>query len=221
MVTPPTATPAGPRNLAHLPAEALDQLKADLVVNASFFRPFRDEWFLDYYPHPGDVVEPVGAVIADGVAYGRPADAWPSFCVPDDGRIVLAKPDDQTRHAVTGNRWILRDGQPADDLDPDRYPRTAAAIDAAGQTVWLIVVDGKQPGYSQGASLLELADRLTTLGASDAINLDGGGSSVLAQRHPDGSTSRLSRPAHTKIPRRARPIANYLGLRFAHLTTTE
>lgn len=62
-----------------------------------------------------------------------------------------------------------------------RNPRTAVGITADG-VILLVVVDGRRPGYSGGMTLVELASFLRSLGAVDATNLDGGGSStVVAQ----------------------------------------
>jgi exopolysaccharide biosynthesis protein len=73
----------------------------------------------------------------------------------------------------------------------------------------MAVVDGRQPGYSEGLSLLELAELVQSLGCHDALNLDGGGSSILFRRRPDGSLAILNRPA--SIP--ARPIPVMLVVR--------
>lgn len=43
----------------------------------------------------------------------------------------------------------------------------------------LVTVDGRQAGYSVGMSLNELAAFLLELGAADAVNLDGGGSTTM------------------------------------------
>jgi len=59
-----------------------------------------------------------------------------------------------------------------------RHPRTAVGIRSDG-TVLLVVVDGRQEGYSAGMSLPELTDLLLELGSLNAINLDGGGSTTL------------------------------------------
>jgi hypothetical protein len=59
----------------------------------------------------------------------------------------------------------------------DRHPRTAIGY-TAEEELLLLVVDGRQ-GFSQGASLLELAEIMVELGAVEAMNLDGGGSSTM------------------------------------------
>ena len=43
----------------------------------------------------------------------------------------------------------------------------------------MMTVDGRQPGVSVGMSLQELAEYLFSLGAVDAMNLDGGGSTTM------------------------------------------
>jgi exopolysaccharide biosynthesis protein len=60
----------------------------------------------------------------------------------------------------------------------DRHPRTAIAKLRDGK-ILLVVVDGRQQGYSTGMSLTTLAELLLEFGAVDAINLDGGGSSAM------------------------------------------
>ncbi len=58
-----------------------------------------------------------------------------------------------------------------------RHPRTAIAITRGGRLLF-VVVDGRQ-AHSAGMTLAELADELAAMGAVEAINLDGGGSSTL------------------------------------------
>jgi exopolysaccharide biosynthesis protein len=60
----------------------------------------------------------------------------------------------------------------------DRHPRTAIAKLKDGR-ILLVVVDGRQQGYSTGMSLNSLAELLLELGAVEAMNLDGGGSSAM------------------------------------------
>jgi hypothetical protein len=89
-----------------------------------------------------------------------------------------------------------------------RHPRTAIAS-LPGNKALLLVVDGRQPALSVGMSLDELARLLIELGAIEAINLDGGGSSTMAidgkvVNHPSDVTGErpvsdaiLVLPAHT------------------------
>lgn len=60
-----------------------------------------------------------------------------------------------------------------------RHPRTAVAVSVEDSRVLFVVVDGRQGDYSTGMTLPELTDLLQALGAEEALNLDGGGSSAL------------------------------------------
>jgi hypothetical protein len=62
--------------------------------------------------------------------------------------------------------------------DTAREPRTVAATRADG-TVLLITIDGRQPGWSLGATLREAARTARSLGATDAMSLDSGGSTTM------------------------------------------
>ncbi|MXZ01684.1 phosphodiester glycosidase family protein, partial [Candidatus Poribacteria bacterium] len=61
-------------------------------------------------------------------------------------------------------------------LNLSHEPRTALGYNA--DTLFLVVADGRQPKYSTGLTLYELASILIELGATEAINLDGGSSST-------------------------------------------
>jgi len=60
-----------------------------------------------------------------------------------------------------------------------RHPRTAIGIDATGTKVFLVTVDGRRAGHSNGTSLQDLSKLLIEKGAVSAINLDGGGSTTM------------------------------------------
>ena len=59
-----------------------------------------------------------------------------------------------------------------------RQPRTLAGVRADGALL-LVTVDGRAPGWSAGMTLPEAARLMRSLGARDALNLDGGGSSTM------------------------------------------
>ncbi|MEO5799126.1 MAG: phosphodiester glycosidase family protein [Gemmatimonadales bacterium] len=59
-----------------------------------------------------------------------------------------------------------------------RHPRSAIGFTRDSTTLLLVTVDGRQPG-SAGMDLVELSRLMLTLGAFEALNLDGGGSTTL------------------------------------------
>jgi hypothetical protein len=59
-----------------------------------------------------------------------------------------------------------------------RNPRTMAGIMPDGKLL-LVAVDGHKPGYSVGTSFREEAVTMAALGAREAVNLDGGGSTTM------------------------------------------
>jgi hypothetical protein len=92
-----------------------------------------------------------------------------------------------------------------------RHPRTAVGITRDGRSLLLLVVDGRQPGWSAGATLVELADLMRDLGAWTALALDGGGSSAFWWRAPDEPEGKVrNRPSDGRV----RPVANALGVRI-------
>lgn len=64
----------------------------------------------------------------------------------------------------------------------ERTAHTAVATDSTGSNVYFVTVDGRQTGYSQGMTLSEFANYLVSIGAYNAINLDGGGSTTMVTR---------------------------------------
>jgi hypothetical protein len=82
-----------------------------------------------------------------------------------------------------------------------RNPRTVVGVKADG-TILLVTVEGRQPGYSVGASFLEEAKILRSLGAGDGLNLDGGGSTAMtigSQLITHGSDATGERPVGDAI----------------------
>jgi len=71
----------------------------------------------------------------------------------------------------------------------------------------ILTIDGRQPAYSVGVTLPELADLMIELGAHDALNLDGGGSTSFYLRRADG-TIVTNQPSDGHW----RPVANHLGI---------
>jgi exopolysaccharide biosynthesis protein len=94
------------------------------------------------------------------------------------------------RNVVSGYNIVLKDNtvvEPDPALYiPDDYamltannPRTSAGFSADKGYVYFTVVEGRRTGVSVGVSTAELGQVMKYLGAANAINLDGGGSSCL------------------------------------------
>lgn len=94
---------------------------------------------------------------------------------------------DAEHETVGGFPELLDHGARVGDLEvgarpafaASRHPRTAVGHDPVRNRLWLVVVDGRQGAFSTGMTLPELADLLARLGATEALNLDGGGSSAM------------------------------------------
>ena len=200
-----------------------------LAVNASYFTPFKPgaRGGDDFVPHAGQHVDPVGKVIVAGAVVAPPEVPeldprvnailciHPSFVEIRSGHTCRWDVID----AVAAGPVLLVDGveQSFKHAGPkyaaDRHPRTALGVSADGRTGWLVVVDGRQTVISEGATLAELTAFFRDLGAADAINLDGGGSTTLAVDDGFGRPRVLNSPIHTGVPGRERPVANQLGVR--------
>jgi hypothetical protein len=69
---------------------------------------------------------------------------------------------------------------PGDDLHSDQ-PRTAFGLSEEGRYLIMVAIDGRQPGFSDGAYDWEMADLLLLLGAWNGMNMDGGGSTCMVK----------------------------------------
>lgn len=197
-------------------SRALETYGGALAVNASFFRPFRDRHLFDFYPHSGDRVDAIGKTIFNGVEVGVHGRDWPVLAASESGLrigsiadVTASTESDSPQMMVSGKSLLVKGGIRVAVSDGASYPRTAAGIDEQGRYLWLIVVDGKQPRYSQGIGLEDLADIMVQLGVYDAIELDGGGSATMAVANDTG-VEVINRPSHTNLPDRERPVANHL-----------
>ena len=96
---------------------------------------------------------------------------------------------------------ILEEGQRAG-FDKERHPRTAIGYTKDRRFLIMVVVDGRQSGYSRGVDLYKLAGLMKEFGCHEAMNLDGGGSSTMVIHNRV-----VNRPSDADGPR---PVANAL-----------
>lgn len=109
--------------------------------------------------------------------------------------------------AISGDRPLLVNGVRTVINNTIAHPRTAVGIDADGRRLYILVVDGRS-ATSRGYTMVELADFMTALGAENAINLDGGGSSAMYTRNGAGAMGIVNEPSDGG----ERKVANGFGL---------
>lgn len=94
-------------------------------------------------------------------------------------------PDIPLYNTLAGEARLLRDGSlVAPTANETLHPRTAVGLSGDQRTLYLFTVDGRNDGHSIGVTRPELADFMRMFGATDAINLDGGGSTTLVFADP-------------------------------------
>ena len=168
-------------NIVEIPSVIAEQVGAALAINGDYYG-FRD----------------TGIVIRNGVAY-RDDGAREGLAINADGTLELY--DETTTTAdelVADGVWqtlsfgpgLVDDGEVVagiDDVEIDTnvgnhsiqgdQPRTAIGMISANHLIF-VVVDGRSD-ESAGVTMTELAQLMQDLGATEAYNLDGGGSSTM------------------------------------------
>lgn len=157
------------------------------AVNGDFFDMFGD-------------FSPSGPCVKDGRRVWAGDETRPVLSLTDDGSLFIGDMSGQTKlvQAVGGMPLILKDGKPHELLLGEpfgdlRHPRTAVGLGQEGLLI-LLVVDGRIPEHSNGASLGDLAGLMEEMGAREAMNLDGGGSAILVLNRGSALTI-MNRPA--------------------------
>ncbi len=161
----------------------------------------------------GAIELPAGKMV---LSLSGKADAWRQGAVdglqPGDS-ITLTVSSGDSRWAdvqqASGSLYkLVENGQVVSGLPAGAEPRTAVGVKADGSTV-LYTVDGRQSGYSAGASMTQVAQRLIELGCVEACLMDGGGSTSLnAVYIGDNNPSQVNRPSSGS----ARSVTSYIML---------
>ena len=169
-------------NITALVSETAEANGAVFAINGDYYG-FRD----------------TGIVIRNGVVY-RDDGAREGLVFYEDGTVAVY--DETTTTAdelLADGAWntlsfgpaLVEDGAVIDGIDDveidtnfgnhsiqGEQPRTAIGIIDENHIV-MVVVDGREDGYSRGVTMTELADIMVSLGATTAYNLDGGGSTSM------------------------------------------
>lgn len=180
---------------------------AQIAINANFFE-----------------ASACGLAMGDGIvwrdAYYDRCGASVGFAPGADGTRIAyfetharshASPFPWVRQAITGWPALLRHGgvvfEPDEPLGMYRtHPRTAIGSTPGGQSLVIAVMDGRR-AHLPGVTSLEMIPLMEEFGVSDAVNLDGGGSSELWIEAEGGTVN---------VPSdgRERSVVNHLGVRI-------
>jgi hypothetical protein len=216
LVTPADQEGDLPLN-ARTTSQFLDEFNLQIAINGDGFDPWWSRGPADYYPRAGDPVAPHGPAASDGDFYSfgvlERVGTAPTMYITRQQYPSFNNRPNRVWTAISGDQMLVTKGEVLSGLDNSALePRTAIGINQNGRYLYLVVVDGRQPFYSAGATFVELAELLVEQGAYFAMSLDGGGSSTMVIEGEDGQPVILNSPIDNLIPNRERPVANHFGV---------
>jgi len=116
------------------------------------------------------------------------------FAITQDKKAVVGDqttyPDvkDDIKEAVGGLYWLVEDSILVKQTDVTIEPRTCIGVSKDGKKVYMMAVDGRNFWHSNGMTFEELGQCLMAVGAYNAVNLDGGGSTTFFIRNTETFT---------------------------------
>lgn len=186
----------------------------DLVINGDFFkaRGVNDGEGTNAAFRAGQWSLVIGPAMTDGKTWAASTNARPCLVIHANQSVTIEKltqPDGDDWEVLAGNLLLVQDGVKNPQKNKARHPRTAVGLDATGSKLVILIVDGRKAKLALGMSYNELATEMLRLGCKNALNLDGGGSSVLAMR--DEVTGRMN-ILNAPTDGHERAVANVLGI---------
>ncbi|MEX2640017.1 MAG: phosphodiester glycosidase family protein, partial [Balneolales bacterium] len=153
----------------------------------------------DYFHWTG---EPDGAVHKNGQIIKELPEKKFFFGIRDDGTAMIGDKriydnvKTTLEEAISGRFFLMHYGEIMTDhlKDTSIEPRTTVGVLSPEHVVFMWV-DGRRTGHSAGLSLRDMASIYDAIGATDAINLDGGGSTTFVMREKDGSYVPHNKPS--------------------------
>ena len=185
-------------------SEFLSDFKCQVALNGSIFDVFAKR--------RGDPIHVQGVSVSRGDFY-ESSNRWDALLIGTNRQAWIARPPVDARgtyNGLSGFYALLINGRNNGTMTA-RHPRSAVGITRNGRYLILMAIDGRQPGYSESASTAETAEWMRKLGAYNALNLDGGGSTALVIEGPDGAPVALNRPCGPPVGVERR-VANHLGV---------
>lgn len=158
---------------------------AQLGINANFF-------ILDHKPD----TDVRGLAVSDGkiVSPWEDHEAALNISAKNEAHIVRRATEDfkgtatepkvALYNVICGGRMLVEGGKSVAKEGSERHPRTCVGL-KPGNKLLLVVVDGRHPEHSEGMTYTELAALLLDLGATEGLELDGGGSATFVLADPE------------------------------------
>jgi hypothetical protein len=204
------------------PTKIAEREGFDVVINGDFYAAYKAkdaEGTAAQKQFKGGLPAKVsGPAVTDGKLWGPTTKPRAAFVIGPNKKPSVAQLQDPPSNAlqvVAGSDVVVQNGRnvapPGDKPGFARgpHPRTAVGIADGGKTLILAVIDGRKKGEAIGMSLQEVGDVMLKYGCTDAVNLDGGGSSMLGIRNPETGKMVIM---NTPSDGRERSVANVLGI---------
>ena len=200
-----------------------------LAVNANYFHDpgTSDTESPDYLARAGTPYDLIGLEISQGtvVSPQDSSDYTATFMFTTNNEATWfptnwpPNPTDGIYTAVTGPYAILVSNvnvgsnyiNSAGDIHSVN-PRTAMGLSPDRHYLYILVIDGRQSGYSNGALDWEAARWLQLLGATDGADMDGGGSSCLVIQNTTGTPVEVNHDSATASDGRQRTVGSHFGI---------
>ena len=196
-----------------LPSILFNKFNAIAAINANAFEGLNDDKKSRPKWYDGEPVDIHGLVVSEGKAVSPVEKSRMAFWLDKNQNPHIGKPTDMSMVDEAVADWfsplIVNSKIMPDTSDSALHPRTAIGFDNSGKWLLLVVVDGRQPGYSEGVTLYELAKIMQVRGCTQSVNLDGGGSSIMLIRDFRNTVKTVNRPSDGK----PRPVPVLLGVR--------
>ena len=202
-------------------SEFLGTNNLQAAINGNFFSPQQ------YYYPPGTPMVVYGLAVSEGVVVsdqeGPSYSASVIFDATNNASIINTNwPATSTTGiftAVTGTYPVLINGINVSsnyvnlpDTIHQLNPRTAFGLSQDRRYLYLMTIDGRQPGYSDGSYDYETAAWLLLLGAHDGVNMDGGGSTTLVIQDTTGFPIELNASSAVADSGKERTVGSHFGI---------
>jgi exopolysaccharide biosynthesis protein len=195
-----TTPKSGPlETMSQTTSQFLQSSGAQVAINAAFFSP------CGCSTTTSDAKNLSGLAISNGVQVSAGETGYASLLLTQNNLASLVDgsantPTDGIWTAISGGGFVLKNGVnvvggslPGDPLNPN--PRSVLGLSQDAAYMYLVAIDGRRAGWSAGVTQSEESALMFYLGAYNAINLDGGGSTALVVEGADGLPHELNQPS--------------------------